>query len=93
MSATIVKITFSPASSPEERRDHDYAAINAAQGAKWSAAPDTNPQSCFCSGPRPGETKCPCALRAESERGAAMIRDGVVIDGIEYELVRKRKIV
>lgn len=45
--------------------------------------------SCNCVGPQQGQKLCPCALRAESAKGAAMIRDGVTIDGVEYELVRK----
>lgn len=45
--------------------------------------------SCNCIGAQPGQTKCPCALRAESAQGQAMIRDGITIDGVEYVLVRK----
>ncbi len=44
---------------------------------------------CLCVGPRHGEKFCPCALRAESAKGKAMIRDGVTIDGVEYDLVRR----
>lgn len=43
--------------------------------------------ACGCVGPQPGETKCPCRLRAESEQGRRMISDGVVIDGKPYKLV------
>lgn len=42
---------------------------------------------CNCIGPQAGESKCPCALQAESEQGQRMIRDGVVINGRKYRLV------
>lgn len=47
--------------------------------------------ACNCIGPQPGERKCPCALRAESEQGRRMVSEGVVINGVEYELVPKRR--
>lgn len=42
---------------------------------------------CNCIGPQPGQTKCPCALHAERQQTAQMLRDGVVIDGRSYRLV------
>ncbi len=44
-------------------------------------------QMCNCRGPQPGQTLCPCALGAESAKGAAMVRDGVTINGRRYRLV------
>lgn len=47
--------------------------------------------SCGCVGPQPGETKCPCRLRVESEQGRSMIQEGVLIDGVAYDLIPKGK--
>lgn len=47
--------------------------------------------ACNCIGPQPGETKCPCQLRGEAEKGQRMVRDGVIINGVEYVLVPKPK--
>jgi hypothetical protein len=47
----------------------------------------TQAQACNCRGTQLGQSKCPCMLRAESERGAAMIRDGVTINGRRYRLI------
>ena len=44
-------------------------------------------QVCNCIGPQCGQDKCPCALRAESEQGRHMIKEGIVIDGQKYRLV------
>jgi hypothetical protein len=49
------------------------------------------PHACNCIGPQPGETKCPCRLRGESRQGMQMIRDGVIINGVEYDLVPRRR--
>lgn len=45
------------------------------------------PFGCNCIGPQPGESKCPCKLRSESEQGKRMIEEGVTIDGKKYKLV------
>lgn len=42
---------------------------------------------CGCIGPQPGETLCPCMLRAENEKAQRMLSEGVVIDGQLYRLV------
>ena len=47
----------------------------------------TRANACNCIGPQAGESKCPCALRAESEQGRRMVREGVVINGVAYDLV------
>jgi hypothetical protein len=46
-----------------------------------------NAVACNCIGPQPGQTKCPCKLRAEIELGRKMIEEGVYIDGRYYRLV------
>lgn len=43
--------------------------------------------ACNCIGPQPGQTKCPCALRRESEMGEKMISEGVTINGKRYRLI------
>lgn len=48
---------------------------------------DASIHACNCIGPQPGETKCPCALSAESERGRKMVQEGVTINGRRYKLV------
>lgn len=53
------------------------------------AVTTSNAQGCACMGPQPGQTKCPCLLRAESEQGRRMVKEGVVIDGVSYDLVRR----
>lgn len=42
---------------------------------------------CNCIGPQPGQTKCPCMLRGESEMGRKMIKEGITIDGKRYRLI------
>ncbi len=44
-------------------------------------------QMCNCRGPEPGQTLCPCTLSVEFAKGAAMMRDGVTINGQRYRLV------
>lgn len=44
-------------------------------------------QACNCIGPQPGQSKCPCALRRESEMGEKMIAEGVTVNGKRYRLV------
>jgi hypothetical protein len=46
-----------------------------------------NAVACNCMGPQPGQTKCPCKLRAEIELGRKMVEDGVTINGKRYRLV------
>jgi hypothetical protein len=82
----IGSIVFGPQVSDAERRDDILRRMINGQTivkGEWS-------QACGCVGPQSGQTKCPCALRAESSQGNAMVRDGVTIDGVEYELVRKQ---
>jgi hypothetical protein len=43
--------------------------------------------ACNCIGPQPGQTKCPCALRGESEMGRKMVEEGVTVNGKRYRLV------
>lgn len=86
---TIGRITFGPKQTPEEAlRSRELS-----ESLTWSIQgnPLSTARPCNCMGPQPGETKCPCALAAEMQKGAAMIRDGVVIGGVEYELVPKGK--
>lgn len=44
-------------------------------------------RACNCMGPQPGETKCPCMLSGEAEKGRRMVQDGVTINGKRYKLV------
>lgn len=87
------RITFGPQLSPEETIRQ-----NRLRQEMWTASQTVSlqdrlnqPHACNCIGPQPGETKCPCRLRAESNQGRQMVRDGVVIDGVEYDLVPRRK--
>lgn len=88
------RITFGPRQANDGRHGYDQAIFRA--GRRRIALPvdrleDMAPRVCCCVGPQPGETKCPCHLRAESAKGYRMIQDGIVIDGIEYDLVPKRR--
>lgn len=87
------RITFGPQLSPEERiRQDRHRQQMWASTQKLTLEDRLNqPRACNCIGPQPGETKCPCRLRAESNQGRHMVRDGVVIDGVEYDLVPKRQ--
>lgn len=87
------RITFGPQLTPEERIRMDRI-----RQQMWTAPQELSledrlnqPHACNCIGPQTGETKCPCRLRAESNQGRQMVRDGVVIDGVEYDLVPKRQ--
>lgn len=81
-------VVFGPVPTTAEmdawRRNFGSMKLQANLAASAAAA-----HSCHCMGPQPGQTKCPCVLRGESEKGAKMIRDGVVIDGVHYDLVRR----
>jgi len=86
------RITFGPRQSPEDAarlrqlsEAYRHSAIVGLAG-RTSAV-----HACNCVGPQPGETKCPCRLRGEAEQGSKMVRDGVVINGVEYDLVPRRK--
>ena len=46
-----------------------------------------NSIACNCIGPQPGQAKCPCKLRAESELGRKMVDEGVTVNGTRYRLV------
>ena len=48
---------------------------------------DTSVRLCNCIGPQPGETKCPCQLSVELQRGYDMIKNGVMIASRKYKLV------
>lgn len=77
---TVGRVVFGPLEAPMPRPD--MRAISAR-----SHSANLMMQPCNCMGPQPGQTKCPCALRAESEQGAQMVRDGVTINGRRYRLV------
>lgn len=80
------RITFGPAATTDAARDwRQMKALG------LTSAADCTVHACNCIGPQPGQTKCPCRLRGESQQGARMVRDGIVIDGREYDLVPRRK--
>lgn len=86
------RITFGPQATPAERVQFDRIMRQASSAIVFKPAdPLDAPHACNCIGPQPGETQCPCRLRAESRQGSRMVREGVVIDGVEYDLVPKRK--
>lgn len=87
---SVGRITFGPTS---DWSDAARARRLLDQYASASLQMKTNDtvHACNCVGPRPGERKCPCALRAESEQGRRMVSEGVVINGVEYDLVPKRR--
>lgn len=90
MQNQVGRITFGPKLSladrieAERRRRDMFASL-----AKWEGE-GQRAHACNCVGPRPGETKCPCMLRGESEKGRRMVEDGVVINGVEYDLVPRK---
>ena len=51
----------------------------------------TTAHVCGCVGPQPGQSLCPCRLRAEADRGRQMVGDGVLINGVEYDLVPRTR--
>jgi hypothetical protein len=91
MQHQVGRITFGPQQSAEEaarrRREAEefYRSFRVTQN-------DLGPRvhACSCVGPQPGETKCPCELRGEAEQGRQMVREGVVINGVEYDLVPRK---
>lgn len=89
-SMTVGRISFGPTTDIAEasayRRQMDRL-----RNASLQMRTDSTVRACNCIGPQAGERKCPCALLAESQQGQQMIREGVVIDGVEYDLVPKRK--
>lgn len=89
MSETVGRITFGPLQTPADAID---ARIRQAK-IMSSMMPKTFDYmaACGCVGPQPGEIKCPCVLRAEMQMGNQMIQVGIVINGIEYDLVPKQK--
>lgn len=93
MNHNVGRITFGPATSHEDRIRVQEAMRELQQGAYTLKREDPldAPHACSCIGPQPGETKCPCRLRGESRQGMQMIRDGVVINGVEYDLVPRRR--
>ena len=84
MSDNVGRVVFGPTAAPTEDWRREY--MRRLQGVATQIA---NVQPCNCIGPQPGETKCPCALRGESEKGSAMVRDGVTVNGVRYRLVRE----
>jgi hypothetical protein len=80
---TVGRITFGPVPGPAGR-DWNAEFLARVQGNTLPAHPA---HPCNCIGPQMGQTKCPCALRAESEQGSRMVRDGVTINGCRYKLV------
>ena len=81
---TLGSITFGPTKTAAETAlwRQQMAAMQTATGRA-----DTSVQACNCLGPQAGETKCPCALRAELAKADQMLREGVVIFGRKYRLV------
>ena len=78
MSMVVGSVVFGPLPSPRFDRD-PFKGITVPTAAAQ--------MPCNCLGPQPGQTKCPCMLRAESERGRQMIASGVTINGKRYKLV------
>lgn len=78
--STVGRVVFGPETVTAPLPDAD-------QWRRWQVDYATPTHACGCVGPQRGQTKCPCALRAESERGALMVRDGVTINGQRYRLV------
>jgi len=75
-------IVFGPVPARPASIDHS---LRSYQGVSGSKALDAH--ACNCIGPQPGQTKCPCALRSESELGRKMVDEGVTINGQRYRLV------
>ena len=76
---SVGRIVFGPVPAPPQPdRQHEL------RGVVLQAA---NVHACNCMGPQPGQTKCPCALRAELQRAKQMLREGVEIEGRKYRLV------
>ena len=92
MTMTVGKITFGPITGNPlaERRP-----LSSSGGLSYDRVvvdmKVSEMHACNCIGPQPGEAKCPCQLRAESERGRRMVDEGVIINGVEYVLVPRRK--
>lgn len=81
---SIGSVVFGPSGSIYER---DYWKKVAQGSCTAVAGRASDMHACNCLGPQTGETKCPCALRSESEQGRRMIQDGVVVNGKRYRLV------
>lgn len=79
----IGSIVFGPV--PAKPVDGKY--LGSLQGGAIGVHADMTSMACNCMGPQPGQTKCPCALRRESEMGERMVSEGVVVNGRRYKLV------
>lgn len=80
------RITFGPIQTMEEARRNQYRATML-QNQTVTAASAFEGRMCNCMGPQFGETKCPCQLAAEMQKGSEMIQSGVTINGRKYRLV------
>lgn len=92
MQHQVGRITFGPQLSPEDaaRRAQEWQNFSRSLSALQLVNPTTSAHACNCMGPQPGETKCPCVLRGEAEKGRRMVEEGVVINGVEYDLVPRK---
>lgn len=79
-------VVLGPTQTFEEARSRRLQTL-AAQIQANDRAVDLSLMACNCMGPQPGETKCPCALRAEMQQGLSMIQNGITIGGRRYKLV------
>lgn len=86
-------IVFGPLVSPEERKHwaEIESALSGTSGKSFRDNDALGTHVCHCIGPQPGEKLCPCRLRAQSAMGAQMVREGVTINGVHYDLVPSRK--
>lgn len=79
-------VVFGPRQTPEEAernmRLSRELTTSLAQSSVFAGM-----QPCNCIGPQPGETKCPCMLRAELMKAQEMLEHGVIISGQKYRLV------
>lgn len=84
---TVGSIVFGPAPSRpnSDVRPRGYAEV--AGGGAFGSGAYENAIACNCMGPQPGQTRCPCKLRAEAELGRKMVDEGVTINGKRYRLV------
>lgn len=85
MQHQVGRITFGPNGTADDARRWRETAWRQSQTITAPLA-----HACNCLGPQPGETKCPCVLRGEAEKGRRMVEEGVTINGVEYDLVPRK---
>lgn len=76
------RITFGPIVNPAPN-----AAASHWTGGVLTVKASETARACNCIGPQPGQKLCPCMLLAETAKGMRMVAEGVVINGVEYDLV------